>query len=399
MTSLGQRRALPPMNGRARLAAAGLLLAAAAFVTIGLLDVFVLVVTGEHGVVDFRPYYAAADALLRGETLYPPLDDTTLGSGRAYVYPPLTAIAAVPLSLLPVSIAEGIVLMAGALAVIASLFAVGVRDWRCYVVGFCWMPVLSAVQLGNVSVFLGLAAALTWRFRDRDLPAAVSLGVALAAKFLLWPLLVWLVATRRLRAALLACGLGATFFAGSWAIVGFEGMREYPELLQRLQGEVEIGSYTAYVVGLEAGAPLWLARGAWLALGIGLLSLFVFVDRRGADRAAFVLAIVAALTLTPIVWLHYFELLLVAVAVARPRLGLVWFVPLAMWFLSTTENGNGTLFQTSATLVVAAITVVLALRAALAPLPEWTHPERRRSRAPWLQERLGAFVQGRTREV
>ena len=370
MTTLGQSLSLVTLNGRARLVFTGLLIAAAAAATFGLLDVFLLVITGQHEVVDFRPYYTAAEAVLRGEDLYPAVDDATLGSARVYVYPPLTAIVVVPLSLLPLSVAEGVVVVGGALAVVATLLAVGVRDWRCYVVAFCWAPVLSAVQLGNVTVFLGLAAALAWRFRDRDLPASISIGVALAAKFLLWPLVVWLVATRRIRAALLACAIGAVLFAGSWAIVGFEGIAEYPDILRRLQGEVEIGSYTAYVVALDAGAASWVARALWLALGLALLGSVLIVGRRGGNRTAFILAIAAALALTPIVWLHYFELLLVAVAVARPRLGFVWFVPLAMWFVSTTEDGNGTLFETSATLAVAALTIGLALR----PLVEGVRP-------------------------
>ena len=400
MTTLGQSLSLVTLNSRARLIFTGLLIAAAAAAAIGLLDAFLLVVTGEHQVVDFRPYYTAAEAVLRGETLYPAVDDTTLGSGRAYVYPPLTAIVVIPLSLLPVSVAEGIVVLGGALAVIATLLAVGVRDWRCYVIAFCWMPVLSAVQLGNVTVFLGLAAALAWRFRYRDLPTSISIGATLAIKLFLWPLIIWLVATRRLRAALFASAFGAGLFAVSWAVVGFEGMVDYPDLLRRLQGEVELGSYAAYVVVLDAGAPSWVARAVWLALGLALLGSVLIVGRRGGDRTAFILAIVAALALTPIVWLHYFELLLVAVAVARPRLGFVWFVPLTMWFVSTTDSGNGTLFQTSATLVVAGVTVALALRASVEGVrPVGSDPERRLSPAPWWHERLGGFVRGQIRGI
>lgn len=397
MTSLAQSLAAARTTNSRRLAVNGVLLVAAALVAVGLVDAFVLILSGEHAVVDFRPYYFGAEALLRGESLYPPLSDEALGSGRAFVYPPLTAIAAIPLSVLPVSVAEAAVVLLGVGAVIGSLYAVGVRDWRCYVVAFCWLPVLSAVLLGNLTVFLGLAAALTWRFRDRDLPAGLSLGVAIAAKFLLWPLLMWLVSTRRVHAALYAAAVSAIVFAGSWAIIGFEGMTEYPELLRRLQSEVETGSYSLYVLALEAGAPAWGARGLWLALGIGLLTMFVFVDRRGADRAAFVIAIAASLALSPVVWLHYFELLAVAVAVARPRLGLVWFMPLAMWLVSTTDSGNGTTYQTAATVLVAGATVVLAIRASLERTAARDGPERRRAPAPWWHESVGDLVRDRFR--
>ena len=399
MTTLEQSLTQLALNTRVRLLLAGLLAAGAALAAIGLLDAFWLVVTDEHQVADFHPYYAGAEALLRGETLYPPVDDKTLGSGRAYVYPPLTAIVAVPLSLLPVTAAEAIVLLLGVVAVVATLLAVGVRDWRCYAIAFCWAPVASAVQLGNVTVFLGLAAALAWRFRDRDLPAALFVGFTLAVKFFLWPLLIWLATTRRFRASLLASALGAVLFAGSWAVVGFDGMAEYPDILRRLQGEVELGSYSTYVVLLDAGAASWVARAVWLALGLTIVALFLIVDRRGADRTAFVLAIAASLALTPIVWMHYFELLLVAVAVARPRFGLVWLVPVPMWLVSPASY-NGT-FETSATLVLVALTLALAVRASLASPEPWGGVERRLSpaRRRWRYERLGAFVRGQTGEL
>jgi hypothetical protein len=87
----------------------------------------------------------------------------------------------------------------------------------------------------------------------------------------------------------------------------------------------------------------------------------VIVGRRGDERAAFILAIAAALALTPIVWLHYFALLVVVAALAQPTLGVVWFVPLAM--VLTPGSGHPTPFETAATLVVAVMTFALALRA------------------------------------
>ena len=193
-------------------------------------------------------------------------------------------------------------------------------------------------------------------------------------------------------------GLGVVVFAGSWAVVGFDGMTEYPDILRRLQGEVELGSYSTYVVLLDAGAASWVARAVWLALGLTIVALFLIVDRRGADRTAFVLAIAASLALTPIVWMHYFELLLVAVAVARPRFGLVWLVPVPMWFVSPASY-NGT-FETSATLVIVALTFVLAVRASLASPEPWSGVERRLSpaRRQWHYERVGALVRGQTGE-
>ena len=47
------------------------------------------------------------------------------------------------------------------------------------------------------------------------------------------------------------------------------------------------------------------------------------------------------MTLSPIVWLDYFALAVVPLALARPRLSLVWFLPLATWGLRGAGLGIG----------------------------------------------------------
>src|SRR5439155_23565517 len=119
-------------------------------------------------------------------------------------------------------------------------------------------------------------------------------------------------------------------------------------------------SYTLYALALDLGAPTSVARVIWAALGIALLAGCFVLSRRGADRKAFILALAAALACSPIVWLNYFVLLVAVVAVAEPRLGPAWFVPLVMYASASTYNG--TTFQNALTIVAAAVTVVLALR-------------------------------------
>ena len=46
---------------------------------------------------------------------------------------------------------------------------------------------------------------------------------------------------------------------------------------------------------------------------------------------SFTLAIAAALTISPIAWLDYFALAAVPLAIARPRLSWIRFLPLATW--------------------------------------------------------------------
>ena len=312
---------------------------------------------------DFRPFYAAAEAVVRGNDPYPSAGESLDAVAGPYVYPPLPALLTIPLTPLPFTAAGVLVMAALVAAVPATLWIVGVRDWRCYGLVLIWPPVISAIQTGNVTLWFALAAAVAWRYRDRVLPASTAIGVTLAAKFFLWPLVVWLVATRRLRSAAVASVIGAGLLLLSWATIGFKGFLDYPDLLRRLEDTVGADSYTTYIVGLDLGLPSPVARACWLALGLAVLVSLVVVARRGDDRAAFVLAIVAALALSPIVWLHYFALLVVVVAVAEPRLGPVWFIPLAM--VVTPGSGQPSPRETFATLVIASLTIALALRASL----------------------------------
>jgi alpha-1,2-mannosyltransferase len=325
------------------------------------LALFVGVVQDDSVALDLGQFYGAAEAILRGEDPYAASTEPLTQWGGPYPYPPLPALLATPLTPLPLDVA-GLLVMAVLVGVaLAVLAVIGVRDWRCYGALLLWPPVISAIQTGNVTLWLALAAAVAWRFRDRLVPVAVSVGVALAAKFLLWPLVVWLAATRRVWSAVAALGVGVAVLVASWAVIGFAGLTAYPGIARDLEAAVGQDSYTAYIVGLDAGLPSDVARGAWLAVGLALLASSVLLARRGDERTAFILAVAAALALTPIVWLHYFALLSVVVALAQPRLGLVWFVPLGMFL--TPGSGHPTPFQTSWTLLVAVVTVALAVRA------------------------------------
>ncbi len=328
-----------------------------------LLTLFATTIDDDSVAFDFRPFYSAAGEVLRGHTPYPLTNDPLTAASGAFVYPPLTALTAIPLRLIPLDAAGVIVMVLLVLALLATPFVLGVRDWRCYGLVCLWPPVLSAIQSGNVTLFLGLAAALVWRFRDRAVLSSAFVGVTIAVKFFLWPLVVWLASTRRVGAAGLACLAGFGLLVVSWAVIGFTGLLDYPELMRRLEDSIGDDSYTLSIVAQDLGAPESVGRALWLCLGIGVLVAAAAVGRRGDERDAFILAIAAALALTPIVWLHYFALLVVVVALAQPTLGLVWFIPLAM--ILTPGSGHPTRFETSWTLAVATLTFGLALRASV----------------------------------
>jgi hypothetical protein len=246
-------------------------------------------------------------------------------------------------------------------AVIGTLGILGVRDWRCYGIAFAWPSVYAALMAGTLTIPLALAAALVWRFRDDARVAGAGLGLSMALKPILWPLTVWFAATRRLGAALLSVAVAGVAVAVSWATIGFADVLEYPGLLHRIQELEEEDGYTVYAVAIDLGTSHAFARAVGVAVALLLLAGVVYLGRRGDERGAFVIAIAATLACSPIVWLHYFALLLVPVAIVRPHFGAIWFVPLGMWWFGA-GTGNGTTGQAIVVLGVAAATVLLALR-------------------------------------
>jgi hypothetical protein len=289
----------------------------------------------------------AAEAIASGESPYP-----------AYGYPPLVAFALAPLTLLPG--ASVLLAVALALCVPVSLLLLGVRDARCHAAAFLWAPVYSAIQTANVTLFLLVAVAAAWRYRDAARRAAVAGGLAVAAKLLCWPIGLWLAATRRAAAAIgvAAVALGVTL--GLWALLGFDGLRDYPSSLRGLEGEVGDEAYTVEALLVDAGVPDGAAGLVGVVVALVSLAAVVVVGLRGDDRRSFTLAVAAMLVATPITWLHSFALLLAPVALARPRLSAAWLLPAAMLFGSGT--GNGEPWQTALVLGVAALVVADALR-------------------------------------
>jgi hypothetical protein len=247
------------------------------------------------------------------------------------------------------------------LLLLAALRVLGVRDWRCYGIAILTGPVISAIQTANLTLPLLVALAAIWALRGRAILPGLVLALTLATKLFLWPVFVWLVATRRYRAAIASAATTAALVSGGWALIGFGGLRDYPALLRVLAESLEHDSYTIFALAADLGAPDLLARGVAIAVGMATLLGCWTLGRRGDEPRSFTLAILASLLLTPIIWLHYFALLLVPIAIVHKRLSLLWATPLLFW-LFVQGFGNGTTFQTAWTLGAAALVALLVLR-------------------------------------
>jgi alpha-1,2-mannosyltransferase len=290
--------------------------------------------TGTHRLGwDFHAgYLDAAESIRRIGTPY------SADNEQPYVYPPLLAELLVPVTFLPDDVSSFLAFVASFAAVMGALAVVGVRDIRCYAAVVIWAPAWNALEMANLTAVITLLAALVWRYRNATLPSAAALGGALASKLFLWPVLIWAVATRRAPTALLAIALGLAAALASWAVVGFAGLTSYPH--QILEADYR-SSYSLVGIASALGIDPLLGRAATFVVGGALLIATAVLGRRGDEARAYTCAIVATLTLTPIVWLHYLTLLVVPVAIERPRFSAVWLLPIVLWACPRAGHGDG----------------------------------------------------------
>ena len=285
---------------------------------------------------DFAIFLRASEDVRAGDSPYVDPGTISEDSPAPYVYPPLLAIALIPATVLPDEVrgsspAGVLVSLLLIACVVGTLALLDVRDWRCYPVALLYPPTLENVEYGAVGPALALLVALGWRYRDRVWPVAASVGAAIALKVFVWPLLVWLAATKRSAAAVGAAVAAVGLALGSWAAIGFDGIADYPDLLRRLSDVEAENSYSAYAILVAIGVPSGLAHVGVTGAAATLLVLAWRAARSAdGDRRALTLALAAGFVLTPILWLHYLVLLVVPIALARPRLSVLWLVPLAM---------------------------------------------------------------------
>lgn len=308
---------------------------------------------------DFRGgAWRAGHDLLDGRNPYARPDPALLFSLRhSFVTPPPLAVLAVPFSLLPFNYAVVLWTLANLAAFIAAMRLVGIRRGHVYVLALCSLPLFDSFFAGQSEGFLVLGAAAGWRYRDSP-RGGIAVGALIAAKLLAWPLLIWLVATRRWRVAGVAM-LGAVLcLAVSWSFFGFKGLADYPDLLAADARAFQAWGLSASIVGeaLRFGLSEAAARAIAVASALVAAASVLLLCRR-RDEAWYAAALVFGLLSSPLLWLHYLVFLFVAVAVLKPDAVVSWAAVSSLWVLlfpTTAELRTGVVLGVAVAMVMAA---------------------------------------------
>ncbi|MEV4757581.1 glycosyltransferase 87 family protein [Micromonospora sp. NPDC049559] len=309
---------------------------------------FLAVAAVRHGFFDLKVYYGAIRYWARdGGEIY---DYLKPNSKYGYTYPPFAALAMLPMAYLPWLAA--IVLHVAATVVVSALLIwwlvdpisrrMGWTRWFAFAVALClaaaFEPMRETVNFGQVNMLLLVlvVADLFWLVGPLPLgwrgPARPSwysedawyrrlggIGIGLATAIKLTPgiFIVYLLVTRRWRAAFVASAsaAAATLLA---AAVAPDASREY--WLDALLNTDRVGSLAfisnqslqGVVARLDPAEP---SRALWLVLVVATLAVW-FWRVRAAARAGdwatgMALTAVVGCLVSPVTWVHH----------------LVWLIP------------------------------------------------------------------------
>jgi hypothetical protein len=308
---------------------------------------------------DLHVMWKAGHDIVTGHSPYP------------FVYPAPAAFLMVPFGILPWKLAVIAFTLVSIGSVVLALRLLGVREWRCYAAVLACVPMTSSITIGTLGPLLLLATAAAWRYRDRRMWVAAAVVGAVVTKIFLWPLVIWLIATRRFRTAATTVGLAIAVVFGSWALLGFDGLREYPHRISRVAGLEQEKSFSPFALARSIGMSATSARIAFAILTLVAIAVIVVVARgRDGDRRAFVAAVGAGLALSPILWIHYLVILFAPIALYRRRLSVAWVVPLALWFIPGPESrGSPLLILAVLAISVGAVAAAIRQQVAARPAP------------------------------
>jgi alpha-1,2-mannosyltransferase len=290
------------------------------------LFVFSVVATGAWlsgtWMIDLQVYRAGGDALLHGRNLYLAHPD---GSFLQFTYPPFAAIVFGALAVLPNLVAQLAItaLSAAALLIVAILAVQTLKPawprrlvWTVALAISAAAPLLEPVRdtlwFGQVNLVL-MALVMVDIIGRRDAKhGGVLVGVATAIKLTPAIFILYLLATRRVRAALTAAVTASALTVVAFALAPAASWRYWTNVIfdDRRVGDVRFvwdqslrGAITRAFGSGTGTELLWLIVAA-LVLAAGL-AVAVRVRSGGDELLGLGIAAVTGLLVSPISWDHH----------------------------------------------------------------------------------------------
>lgn len=262
-----------------------------------------------------------------------------ISGGASFPYPSPVALLLAPFALLSSVSASIPVTAACVIAAPLCLRILGVRDWRVYGAVALWAPVVLAWQTANFTLPLAVGTALLWRWREREWVAAVLVACLVSIKPIMAPLWVWLLLSGRWRTAALGAVIGIVLNVVSWTVLGWHELGAWLHLLS-LQGSLRDSTgYSLIALAKHLGLAHQVGVVLMVGFGCGLAVTAGISLRARRELRAFGATVLLTIVISPQIDAHYFALLLVPLALRRPRLSWLWLAPVVLWACPATSAG------------------------------------------------------------
>jgi alpha-1,2-mannosyltransferase len=367
----------------------------------GAVAVFLALAAARHGFFDLKVYYGAINFWTDGHgELY---DYVQKQTGYGFTYPPFAALTMLPMAAVPWPVAIAISVVATTSVSLVLLYwlvdpIARRRGWnRWFVLAIAvgmaaaFEPMRETVNFGQVNMLLVflVAADLLFLLRRGHPAAGVAIGLATAIKLTPGVFILYLLITRRFRAAAVAVATAAAATLFAAAVIPDASREFWTDALwntNRIGSQAFISnqSLNGFVARLHPAEP---SRALWLALVLITMAVWVFQVRRavkaGDELAGFAFTGIAGCLFSPITWIHHLVWLLPALVLvfdrgldlARPRrqrrllvaLGSVVFVLLSsrvVWDYSSDYPGIDELITSAYVWASVVLLVALPLRRA-----------------------------------
>ncbi|MBC7300038.1 MAG: DUF2029 domain-containing protein [Nocardia sp.] len=307
-----------------------------------------------HGFIDLQVYRNGARVWLDGGDLYGPMPPV-YGLGLPFTYPPLAAMFFVPLALMPLVVAEVVVLLTSlaSLGIVLWLVLIRVRPELDRIsvltvliagLGLAQFlePVRQTFNFGQINLILMAAVAIDILVRKPFWPRGILIGIAVSIKLIPAGYLLYFLVRRDWKAA-------ATMVAAAAGAVGV-GFLLFPKdsieyWFHTVSDTGRIG--TPYFAGNQSikgtlfrfGMDESLATGLWIGLSALTIALAAVWMHRligaGNDVGALLVNAAAVLLVSPVSWSHHWvwaaPALVVAVSLADRRRSRVFTVLVAVF--------------------------------------------------------------------
>ncbi|APE33053.1 glycosyltransferase [Nocardia mangyaensis] len=305
---------------------------------IGLFAVSVLVSVLAHwwsGYIDLQVYRNGARVWLDGGDLYGPMPPV-YGLGLPFTYPPLAAAFFVPLALMPLAVAELVVLATSVVSLGIALWLVLVRvrpelDRMAVLtvviagVGFAQFlePVRQTFNFGQINLVLMAVIVIDVLVRKPFWPRGMLIGIAVSIKlipagYLLYFLLRrdWKGAATLVVSAAGAVGVGFLLFPRDSVEYWFHTVSDTGRIgTPYFAGNQSIKG-TLFRLGIDES----LATGLWIALSlltVALAAVWMYrLIEAGNEVAALLVNAAAILLVSPVSWSHHWVWVAPALVVA-----------------------------------------------------------------------------------